>query len=139
MTHAIATMVERLRSDPGSLGLVSGVGMHMTKHVFAVYGGDPTTADDPRAEDVQARLDARNPPRAITDSVEGDAVLAAYSVVHGRDGAAQWGLGIVDLADGTRSYARAEDPSLLEEWERRECVGDRVRLRPDGPVNRVVT
>jgi acetyl-CoA C-acetyltransferase len=139
MTHAIATMVERLRSDPGSLGLVSGVGMHMTKHVFAVYGGDPATAGDPSAEDVQARLDARNPPRAITDSVEGDAVLAAYSVVHSRDGTAQWGLGIVDLADGTRSYARAEDPSLLEEWERRECVGDRVQLRSDGPVNRVAT
>ena len=34
-------MVERLRNDPGALGLVSGVGMHMTKHVFGCYSTTP--------------------------------------------------------------------------------------------------
>src|SRR5207237_5855907 len=30
MTHSIAALTDVLRADPGSVGLVSGVGMHMT-------------------------------------------------------------------------------------------------------------
>ena len=138
MTHAIAEMVGRLRREPDELGMVSGVGMHMTKHTFAVYGGDPTTAGDPRPGELQGGLDAANPERTISDTAEGEAVLAAYSVVHGRDGAAQWGLGILDLPDGSRCYGRAEAPELLAGWEERECVGDGVTLRVDGAVNRIV-
>src|SRR5262249_28529800 len=41
LTHSIAAMVERLCADPAALGLVSGVGMHMTKHVFGVYSTSP--------------------------------------------------------------------------------------------------
>ena len=37
LTHAIAQMVRVLRDDPGAYGLVTGVGMHMTKHVAGVY------------------------------------------------------------------------------------------------------
>ena len=37
MSHSIATMADVLRADAGSYGLVSGVGMHMTKHVYGVY------------------------------------------------------------------------------------------------------
>ncbi len=43
LTHSIAAMVERLRADDGGVGLVSGVGMHMTKHVFGVYSGAPAS------------------------------------------------------------------------------------------------
>ncbi len=41
LTHSIAAMVERLRADDGAFGLVSGVGMHMTKHAFGVYSSRP--------------------------------------------------------------------------------------------------
>jgi acetyl-CoA C-acetyltransferase len=41
LTHSIAAMVERLRAAPEATGLVSGVGMHMTKHVFGVYRAEP--------------------------------------------------------------------------------------------------
>ena len=34
-------MVDVLRADPGAVGLVSGVGMHMTKHVFGLYSTTP--------------------------------------------------------------------------------------------------
>ncbi len=139
MSHAVCTMVDRLRNDPGSLGLVSGVGMHMTKHTWAVYGGDPCSAGAPGADDVQPRLDAANPDLTIADTAQGAATLAAYSVVHGRDGEAAWGLGVVDLPDGSRAYARTEDASLMADWEARECVGDELELRADGSVNRIAT
>ncbi len=44
MTHSLATMVDVLRQDPGSLGMVSGVGMHMNKHAFGVYSTEPERA-----------------------------------------------------------------------------------------------
>ena len=40
LTHAIAQMARVLRADPGAVGLVTGVGMHMTKHVAGVYSID---------------------------------------------------------------------------------------------------
>jgi acetyl-CoA C-acetyltransferase len=132
MTHAVCSMVERLRDDPGSVGLVSGVGMHMTKHAYAVYGGDP--------EDPVVAVD-RLPPEVeavpITDVHAGSATVAAYSVVHDRDGSASWGLAVCDLADGSRTYGRCEDADLLAAWEAEEWVGRAVELETDGRVNRV--
>ncbi len=40
-THAVATMVEALRSDPGARGLVTGLGWYLTKHSVGVYSTDP--------------------------------------------------------------------------------------------------
>src|SRR3954453_21817655 len=48
LTHSIATMVDVLRRDDGALGLCSGVGMHMTKHVYGVYSTTPPTDAAPR-------------------------------------------------------------------------------------------
>ena len=67
LLHCIAAMVDVLRGDPGSLGLVSGVGMHMTKHVFGVYSTEPPASGRAAVPDqagVQAGLDAAHPPTA---------------------------------------------------------------------------
>lgn len=133
MTHAICSVVEALRGDPGALGLVSGVGMHMTKHIYAVYGGDPARARRPVAE-----MPAPVEPVPITATHTGEVTVAAYSVVHDRDGSVSWGLAVCDLADGSRTYGRCEDEGLLAAWEVEEWVGRRVRLEADGEVNRVL-
>ncbi len=41
VTHSLAAMAEALRADPGSYGLVSGVGMHMQKHAFGAWSTTP--------------------------------------------------------------------------------------------------
>src|SRR5690606_14433305 len=41
VTHAIATMAERLIAAPGSRGLVTANGGYLTKHAFGVYGTEP--------------------------------------------------------------------------------------------------
>jgi acetyl-CoA C-acetyltransferase len=132
MTHAVCSIVERLRDDPGSLGLVSGVGMHMTKHGFAVYGGDPAVPAQP----VEGAAPVVTPV-PIAEHRRGPATVAAYSVVHDRDGSASWGLAVCDVADGTRTYGRCDDVDLLSAWEAEEWVGRAVVLEPDGEVNRV--
>ncbi len=127
MTHAIATMTEVLRADPGSYGLVSGVGMHMTKHVYGVYSTDPGDLTLPDRDGVQRRVDAAHPPRPIVDTIDGDATVAAYSVIHGRGGDPETGVLVCDVDDG-RGYARLLDPGALADAEHDELVGRRVRV-----------
>ena len=74
----------------------------------------------------------------IVETYAGPANIATYSVVHGRDGAPQWGLVVVDLPGGeSRAYGRTEDPDALACLEAEELVGASVTLEPDGNVNRV--
>jgi acetyl-CoA C-acetyltransferase len=130
MTHSLATMVQELRRDPGSLGMVSGVGMHMNKHVFAAYSTEPgpLVPPDDRSVSAQATMDQA----AIVDSFEGPARVATYSVVHGRDGEPDWGALVCDLPSEagapTRCYARLADPDALIEAEHAELVGRTVQL-----------
>jgi acetyl-CoA C-acetyltransferase len=82
----------------------------------------------PEQRAVQERLDATRP-TPIVERHEGDATVAAYSVVHGRDGAPEWAVLVCDVPGG-RAYARATDDDLLRESEAAELVGTRVRLTP---------
>ena len=138
--HSIAAMVDVLRTDPGSLGLLSGVGMHLTKHVYGLYSTTPPPSGCvplPEEAAVQARLDA-TPPTAIVDRHSGPATVASYTVAHGRDGAPAWGLVLADVADGARAYGRVEDPDLLVALEGDEWVGRPITLEEaPGGVNLV--
>lgn len=133
MLHAIATMADVLRGDPGSLGLVSGVGMHMTKHIYGVYSTTPppsgwTTADHGAARaSVQTALDAL-PTREIRNTYTGPARVVAYTVAHARGGEPEWGLVVCDTPDGSRCYGRIEERDLLRLAEESELVGRTLDL-----------
>jgi acetyl-CoA C-acetyltransferase len=131
VTHSIAAMARELRADPGAVGLVTGVGMHMTKHAAGVYSTEPRTLMWPAEADVQAALDAR-PRRSLTDEGRGRATVATYSVVHDRSGDPQWALVVADLPDGRRCYARVVDVELLQAMETDEWVGREVELTDGG-------
>lgn len=127
---SVAAMADALVADPGSLGLVSAVGMHLSKHAAAVLSTDPgagpgAPAGRRRAEKV-----------AIIGSVDGPATIAAYTVHHGADGEPSDALLVCDLPSGTaRAYARSTDPSFMRALEEVEMVGRPVRLRPEGEIN----
>ncbi|HTD50061.1 MAG TPA: acetyl-CoA synthetase [Acidimicrobiia bacterium] len=136
LTHSIAEMVERLRSEPDAAGLVSGVGMHMTKHVFGVYRASPGPVEPPDSIGVQAAVD-RVGSTAVVAQYDGDATVSAYSVVHGRDGSPEWALLVCDLPSGDRTYAQARAVELCIDAETTELVGRTVTLHPrtvDGPA-----
>ncbi len=136
LTHAIATMVETLRHDPGSLGLVSGVGMHMTKHAYATFSTTPPAPGalaPPDVVAVQNQLDQTRM-KPIREVATGAATIATYSVVHDRDGRPAWGLAVCDLPPGDRCYARIMDPDLLAELEVEEWVGRAAHLVPGSTV-----
>lgn len=137
MLHSTAAMVDVLRADPGSLGMVSGVGMHMTKHAFGVYSSTRPESPDPLRSPTSGSP-ARG--RPIEPAVDGEATVAAYTVVHARSGEPEWGLVICDLPGGERAYGRVDHPGWLSAMESEEWVGAVVRMQSaeDG-VNRVVS
>ena len=122
--HSLATMVEQLRADAGSTGLISGVGMHMTNHVAAVYSTTPGAIVRP--DDAPAPTTV-----PVLDDHVGPATVAAYSVLHGRDGVATSALLVCDVEGGARCYAHAEDGDLLAALETEEWVGRTVELRAE--------
>jgi acetyl-CoA C-acetyltransferase len=139
LTHSIAAMVDVLRADPGSYGMTTGVGMHLTKHVAGVWSTEPgSAAPAPPPADLQDRLTAANPPVPITDEASGPAEVLTYTVIHGRDGAPETGVAVCALPDGTRTYAKLDDAGLLAEVEAVEWVGTKVELATDGGRNHVL-
>ncbi len=126
MTHSIAQMASDLREAPGSYGLVSGVGMHMTKHVYGLYSTTPGTVAPPEQTAVQRALDEGGHV-PIVDAHAGPATVVAYSVVHGREGV-EWGVAVCDVPGGGRCYAKLTDPEMLARAEEEELVGSELKL-----------
>nr|BFE83227.1 acetyl-CoA acetyltransferase [Planobispora longispora] len=136
--HSTAAMAERLRAEPGpgpSHGLVTGVGMHLTKHTYAIWSTEPGGgAGLAGLRDAAAPVHTAEPV-PITVTHEGTATVAGYTVAHGRDGAAEHGILVVDLPDGSRAHAHVRHPGLIAEAENAELVGREVHLTPDAQVN----
>jgi acetyl-CoA C-acetyltransferase len=129
LLHGIATAVEQLRADGGN-AFVTGVGMHLQKHIAAVYRREPGWTATP---DVQAEVDAAQPTQPLVDTFEGTATVAAYTVAHDREGP-QNALVVLDVPGG-RTLARAYEPELLIDAESRELVGATVNVSTDGKKN----
>ncbi len=133
-THSLVSMVERLREDPAAYGLVTGVGMHMYKHVFGIYSGTPGPLTLPDEDAVRARV-AAVALRAVESRATGSARVAAYSVLYDREGPTA-GVVVCDLPGGARCYANTFDPDTMASMQREEWVGRAVELAPgDGEIN----
>jgi acetyl-CoA C-acetyltransferase len=134
--HAIATAYDRAcgSSRPDRV-MITGVGMHMAKHVTGVWSSVPDAARPPADSGaVQADVDAQQRRRELLTAWSGPATVCAYTVAHGRDGAPQQGLVVLDTEDG-RALARVHDAALLDDAESRELVGQPVTVTTDGKRN----
>jgi acetyl-CoA C-acetyltransferase len=136
VTHSIAAMVEACRREPGSVGLVTGLGWYATKHSVGVYSSEPPAegfrAVDPAA--TQAAVDAL-PSREPAGVLDAGGTVEATSVAFDREGTPTMAIVSVLLPDGRRALANTTDPETMlamcdEAWE-----GRAVGLRADGDVN----
>jgi len=134
MMHAIASAFESL-DGANRRTMVTGVGMHMAKHVAAVWSSNPGGSATVSAEDsIQAEVDAGQPRRHLLTTCSGPATVCAYTVAHGRDGAPMQGLLVLDTEHG-RALARVYEADLLADAESRELVGQAVTVTTDGERN----
>ena len=122
--HSIAVMMQRLRDDRGSYGLVTANGWFLTKQSTGVYSTTPPKGpfdrQDPKI--IQAQIDALPHPTVIEEP-KGAATIETYTVVHGREG---YMMGIVVGRDseGRRFVANTPtDEATLAGLEAKEAVG----------------
>ena len=131
VTHSIATMMDRLRADAGTVGLVSANGGFLTKHAIGIYSTEPP-ATPYRAEDVQATVD-RVPPHAVDETYAGPVTIEAYTVMHGQDGP-EVGLCALTTPAGARTWGRVTDLVAAAAMTREEAIGRAAHLGADGTV-----
>ena len=130
VTHAIATMVERLRARPEATGLVTGLGWFSTEHAWGAYRATPP-ARGFGWRDVQGLVEAT--PRVEVATGDGEVVVETYTVTHRPDGSPERLVVCGRRADGRRQWAHGEDPDLCAHAESSELLGARLSVR-DGRV-----
>ncbi len=135
MNHSISTLVGHLRSSNDTTGMVTGIGMHMTKHVAGIWSSErPKHPLPPIDQPQQAVLEDAENARPVVESMDGQVTIAAASVIHGPDGAPQGVIAIGESTDGSRCYARSIDTDLIELVLADQWVGvdGTVTPMPDG-------
>jgi acetyl-CoA C-acetyltransferase len=130
--HSIAAMVEALRGDPGSTGLVWANGGYLTKHAFGIYSTEPP-ADGFRHAHPQDEVDAL-PSREVAPDHEGEATLETWTVMHGKDGEPEQAIVAMLLDDGRRAWGTTDDADTVEVMVAEDVIGRRVHRTAEGRV-----
>jgi acetyl-CoA C-acetyltransferase len=123
-SHAVATLVGRLRSEPDSYGLATALGWYLTKHAAGVYSARP-----PRRQ--FASIDARpQRPRARRTRIDpgGPATIEACTVVYERDGSPQAAIISALTRRGERTVIRTSDPDMLQIALDAEPIGRQIDI-----------
>ena len=137
-THGIASMVERLRAEPGTRGLVTAIGWYITKHAAGIYSTTPGDAEWSRPDMTadQREIDTMPHPELV-DQPDGPATIETYTVTHDREGKAELGIVVGLLGDGRRFIANvAGDAEVLAGMTQREMVGVSGRVRHDAAAGK---
>lgn len=136
--HAIATLMEKLRADPGSKGLSTANGWYLTKHAMGLYSTEAVAGPWVRGSSskLQAELDGgeRLP---VAERPQGRGTIETYTIVHAREGL-RMGIVIGRTEDGARFVANPPaDEAVLKDLETRESAGrtGTVCRSADGKTN----
>jgi len=130
--HSIAAMVEALRADPGTTGLVWANGGYLTKHAFGIYSTEPP-ASGFQHRHPQDEVDAL-PSREVATDFDGEATVETFTVMHGKDGEPEQGIVALLLDDGRRAWATTDDADDVEMLVAEDVIGRRVRRSAEGRV-----
>src|SRR3546814_12842296 len=106
MSHAIVSMVEKLRSE-GRYGFLFANGGFATDNHCIVLGNKPIAAASfPQDFDYQAEAEAkREPVPELIADYAGPATIESYTVFYGRDGAPKAGVAVARTPADKRTLA----------------------------------
>ena len=141
--NSIAAMVEQLREDDRSTGMVTGNGFFMTKHAAAVLSARPKQGGWDRPEGPPPSASMATAPAIPEESATGRGRIEAYTVMHDRDGQPTMGYICGRLngngTEGQRFLANTpEDPDLLRYLLASEAVGRTGDVHQDPTTGRCV-
>jgi acetyl-CoA C-acetyltransferase len=126
VTHSMAAMIDRLRADPGSNGLVTGNGFYLTKHALTVFGTHPPERPF-QSLDTQPEVDALPKVNVLAD-YHGPARCETYTVMHGADGNPEYAVATCRDDAGNRAWARSAAPEVLSAFADGDPLGTTVRV-----------
>lgn len=130
--HGVATMVEVLRADAGSRGLVTANGGFLTKHAMGIYSTEPP-AQPFRYEDVQDAVDAL-PKRDVVTDHDGAVTVESYTVMYGANGPEVAHCACL-LPDGRRTWANTADAGVMDAMTKEEFCGRAARIDGKGTIS----
>ena len=130
-THGLATMVETLRKDAGSLGLCTANGGYTTEHAVLLASTQPPTAGVYRHSNPQAEVDAL-PRVECDDTWTGDVVIESATVVF-EDGPTN-ALVATRTSGGQRAWGMSTDADFMNAAMTTELVGARAQRSTDGTI-----
>jgi acetyl-CoA C-acetyltransferase len=126
-SHALATLVRRLREDPSARGLATAVGWYLTKHALSICSAEP-----PRA---RFQNFTPKPPEACAPGggmeIAPPATLETYTVTYGRDGAPEAAIVSARDARGARAFARSGDEQIIGALLTGDPLGEEIELARD--------
>ena len=123
--HAIAEMVQRVRSRPGSYGLVMANGGLVTKEAAGLYSTARPTGELALNDSavIQDQID-RETTLTLAEQPQGEAVIETYAVLHGKGGPERGLLFGRTLSTGERFVANTpSDPITLARLQTQESLG----------------
>jgi len=122
--QATAAVVDRLRQNPGSLGMVTTVSGLLTKPALAVWSTEP---GELLVSDLVEQATAATQVLEVTHQASGVATIASYTVTYS-GGQPSSAFVIADLVDGRRWIGTSTDPELLSEGVTTELIGRQVNV-----------
>jgi acetyl-CoA C-acetyltransferase len=138
VSHSVAAMVDACRADPGSIGMVTGIGWFLTKHSAGIYSSRPPEKGYVRVDPAttKAKIDA-SPAREPAGPYSGPASVEATAVQYSREGDPAVAVLSTLTPAGRRALANTTDPSALASMVTEEWCGRPVDLTTDGTANRL--
>ena len=129
--HAIATMVQRLRQDPGSYGLTTSLGWYLTKHALGIYSTTPPVRPYEALEPVLPL----EPSRSVLTDHEGSAIVEASTVQFARSGEPEAVIVSAVTPEGDRVVLRSTQPEIVTELHDKDPHGWTVQVGPGSSLS----
>ncbi|MFI5780764.1 crotonase/enoyl-CoA hydratase family protein [Nocardia sp. NPDC051570] len=117
--YAVATLVRRLRADPGSYGLATSLGWYVTKHALGVYSTEPPRQPYRHLTPIIDHA----PARPARSDIDGPAVVEAYTVPYTRDGVPEAAVLSLITGAGERILVRSTDSATITACLDRDLLG----------------
>jgi acetyl-CoA C-acetyltransferase len=124
--QATCRATELMRQGNGRTALVSCVSGVLTKQGFGLWSVDPPTSGFVRA-DLSDAVASQVGVREVLDEFSGQARVAGYTVLHGRDQQPR-GVALVDTPQGQRAMSTTVNAALIARMQSQEFVGQHVQI-----------
>jgi acetyl-CoA C-acetyltransferase len=134
--HAICSMVERLRKDPGSYGLVGANGGYLSKYSVGIYSTKAAAFVPFDSRGLQDEIDSWPAP-VISEKPDGWATIETYTVVYAK-GVPDYAVVVGRTGNGERFLANTEpeDAQTVEDILEGDPLGRRIFVRVTNRGNR---